>query len=104
MKALFTLLLMMSLLAMTHTAASAGPAAPACATQLRADDMCHAVALPTASAEKGKAGGICCELFPPGDRLTGSPDARRATAIEPAPLGAAGQMLPHWRPPRGRAP
>lgn len=100
MRTLVTFLLMISLLSMTVATASAGPSAPSCSSQLRADDMCYAAALPTASAEKGKAGGICCEMFPPADGAHLFASAGQPVGLETRRLRMAGGTVPHWRPPR----
>lgn len=100
MKIPLALLLMIALLSMTVASANAQLSAPSCAGQLRVGDVCQAAALPVPSPDKGKTGGICCEMFPPAEAPGLAPVARPAAHVEPARPRAASRMQPHWRPPR----
>lgn len=65
MKLLATLMLMVALVTMTVQTASADFRRPPCPSQMRADNMCYATAVPAATVESArKGGGICCDLFP----------------------------------------
>lgn len=63
MRIFATLMLMVTFVAMTVSVASADLSMKSCSSQLRADDMCYAVALPVPSAESPRKGGVCCDFF-----------------------------------------
>ncbi|MDP5306203.1 hypothetical protein [Paracoccus spongiarum] len=100
MKIIATFLTMLSLVAMTMAQASAGPSRPSCASQLRAEMVCHAAAPTAATAEaKGKS-GHCIDLFPPACD-GGARDSRGAPVTGAAARwsGSRPAAAP-WRPPR----
>lgn len=101
MKVLATVLLMMSLLAMSVAVASADITRPSCSAQIRADDMCYAAALPGGTAETGQKPGFCFICLAPVDGVGDLP--RPGTTIHaeagPALRGDALWVAP-WRPPR----
>lgn len=94
--------MMMSLLAMSVGVAGADITRPPCSTQLRADDMCHAAALPGSQAETVKKPGVCLVCLVPGGDDAADP-ARAETRL----YAASGTVAPGdarrtgpWRPPR----
>lgn len=101
MRVLATVMLMVSLLAMSVAVASADIARPPCHSQMRADDMCHAPALPGAKAEAAKKPGSCFTCLLPLEGGDGPmpPGAGPAAFFETAVPGDSRQVVP-WRPPR----
>lgn len=101
MRVLATVLLMMSLLAMSIAAASADITRPLCSAQIRADDMCYAAGLPGSTAETVKKPGFCFICLAPIDGTDELP--RPGSPIHadagPALQGDAIWAAP-WRPPR----
>lgn len=100
MKYLAALTLIASLLSMTFAAASQAPARSVCSPQIRAANMCHAIAPPAAQTGTADKSGPCCELFPAMDRAD-IPRARAASAlIAILPMPGAHVCDAPWRPPR----
>lgn len=101
MRVLATVLLMMSLLAMSVTVASADITRPPCSSQVRADDMCYAVGLPGGTAETVKKPGFCFICLAP---IEGTGDLPPQGSAIHADTGAAlrGDAIwaAPWRPPR----
>lgn len=101
MKILATVMLMMSLLAMSVTVAGADITRPPCSSQIRADDMCHAAGLPGSQAETVKKPGVCFLCLVP---ATDGGDAARPGSRVHATFGAAAladaRWAIPWRPPR----
>lgn len=102
MRVLATLMLMISLVAMTMQTAAAQISQPSCTAQLRADPMCYPAALTPAQVEPAKKQGMCCDLLP---AAMPTPHAG-AGGITPHPAKAGLHVLsfppfPPWRPPRG---
>lgn len=94
-------MLMMSLLAMSVGVAGADIARPPCHSQIRADDMCYAAALPGTKAEAVKKPGTCLVCLAPSD--SASDPARAASRIQAAFGAAVPADARHsvpWRPPQ----
>ncbi|WEF24103.1 hypothetical protein [Paracoccus sp. S3-43] len=104
MKVLATLMLMVSLLAMSVAVASAEIARPPCSAQIRADDMCYAAALPGSQAETAKKPGLCFVCLAPGGggAEPARPGFRVVTAFGAAVPADARGTCP-WRPPQARS-
>lgn len=94
-------MLMMSLLAMSVTVASADIARPPCHSQIRADDMCHAARLPGSTAEPVTKPGACFLCLVP---ACGADDLVPQQSRVHAAFGAAhpsdARRTSPWRPPR----
>lgn len=102
MNVLATIALMVSLLAMSVTVASADISRPSCSSQMRADNLCHAAGLPGSAAETVKKPGICLVCLIPADGigLALHRETRVRTALGATILSDARRTVP-WRPPRG---
>ena len=101
MRVLATVMLMVSLLAMSVTVAGADITRPPCHSQIRADDMCHAPSLPGAKAESAKKPSLCFTCLLPvegGDGFVPQGAGVPAT-FDGAVLADARRTVP-WRPPR----
>ena len=94
-------MLMVSLLAMSVTVASADIARPPCSSQIRADDMCYGASLPGTSAEAARKPGICFVCLAP---IEGSDDPVQPESGVRAAIGAivltGSRWTIPWRPPR----
>ena len=101
MRVLATVLLMMSLLAMSVAAASADITRPPCSAQIRADDMCYAAGLPGGTAETVKKPGFCFICLAPIDGTDELPQPGSPIRADAGPVlrGDAIWAAP-WRPPR----
>lgn len=101
MRMLATLMLMVAIVTMTVSTASADFTRPPCPSQMRADNMCYATAVPVLVAETGKkGGGVCCDLFPAMMQFdASSPPLHmwQTVSVDGVSL-FTGQYL--WRPPR----
>lgn len=101
MKLFVSLMLMVAFVAMTVSTASADMSIKTCSSQLRADDMCYAAALPAAPTDGPQKGGACCDLV-----LQTALSLTRPLAVLPHSFPASRSIasgretaLP-WRPPR----
>lgn len=101
MRVLATILLMVSLLAMSVTVAGADLSRPACASQLRADDVCYAAGLPGGPAEKVAKPGLCLTCLVPLDEpvIPQRQGGAIRSGLDPAAWPDARRAVP-WRPPR----
>ncbi len=94
-------MLMMSLLAMSVTVASADIARPPCHFQIRADNMCHAASLPGSTAEPVKKPGVCFLCLAPACGADGLvPQQSRLHAAFGAVHLSDARWTSPWRPPR----
>ncbi|MBC9246489.1 hypothetical protein H4P12_07135 [Paracoccus sp. 11-3] len=50
-------------MAMTFSVARADLTMTSCSSQMQADDMCYATALPAAQSDGARKGGVCCEFL-----------------------------------------
>lgn len=101
MRLLATLMLMVALVTMTVQTASADISRPPCPSQMRADNMCYATALPAGAVEGAKkAGGVCCDLFPA--MMTADEGLPRGDHWMVAIMGRSPVFTDRylWRPPR----
>ena len=101
MRILATLILMVSLLAMSVTVASADITQPPCSSQIRADNLCYAAGMPGSQAETVKKPGICFFCLAPGGGVMDAarPGSQLPVGFGKAVLADARWTLP-WRPPR----
>lgn len=101
MRVLATVMLMVSLLAMSVTVAGADIARPPCHSQIRADNMCHAPALPGGKAEAVKKPGSCFTCLLPVEGGDGPEPlgTQIPASFEMVVLADARRTVP-WRPPR----
>lgn len=100
MRIFVTLMMMVMFVTMTVSVASADLSVKSCSSQIRADDMCYATALPVTSSEGARKGGVCCDFFLTAATLPVGPQAQvhrfftiqtlRSGLVVPAP----------FRPPR----
>lgn len=103
MRILATLMLMISLVAMTVQAADARLARSSCSAELRSVPMCHAAAPVPAQSRAAKKQGACCDLFPdmPAIARIGAGAARSQAAGRSLPAAPLLLTFPPWRPPQG---
>lgn len=95
-------MLMMSLVAMSVTVAGADVTRPACSSQIRMDDMCHAAGLPGAKTETAKKPAVCFVCLAPAEGADAPmpPGTRISAAFGRVRLAEARWSAP-WRPPGG---
>lgn len=101
MRVLATLMLIVSLVALSIGSAGAAIQTPSCGAQFRADTLCYAADRPGPTADPAKKPCACLVwLVPsPAVALPAAPPADRALARTAVLTGAHGPALP-WRPPR----
>ncbi|WP_131023329.1 hypothetical protein [Paracoccus sediminis] len=101
MRVLATIMMMVSLLAMSVAVAGADIAEPPCSPQIRADDMCYAAGLAGGAAESVKKPGVCLVcLAPPAGSGNPVHHGRRVHAAFGAAILSESRWTVPWRPPR----
>ena len=101
MRVFATLMLMVMFVTMTVSVASADLSMKSCTSQMRANDMCYATALPAHASEGPRKGGVCCDFFLTASPKLIAPQAQVHRFYTPQILRSGLVVPTPFRPPRG---